>query len=194
MTPELADAELLGECRSPIARPDGADGSPYDLVLLDRDGVLNVQRDGYVTEPAQLELLPGAAEAVRSVNHAGCGVVLVTNQRGMATGRLTRRQLRDVHRTLVSQLAAAGAHLDAIQVCPHAENACGCRKPRPGLVREALRRAPWARAERCIMLGDRSVDTAAAQGAGVPAALVGGPNPTLAEALRQLISDSASRV
>lgn len=190
----MNDAELLGECRAPIDRPRGSEQAPYDLVLLDRDGTLNVHRPGYVSDPAELVLLPGAAQAVAALNNAGCSVVLITNQRGMATGELTRSQLVDVHRSLVAQLGAAGARLDAIQVCPHERNTCDCRKPRGGLVREALRRASWASPDRCLLLGDQPSDLDAAAAAGVTAAGVGGAEPSLRVVIEKLIRSNASRV
>ena len=190
----FSDAELLGENRAAIARPSGTGRAPYDLVLLDRDGTINVHRPGYVSDPADLVLLPGAARAVAALNRAGCAVVLVTNQRGMATGHLTRQQLLDVHRSLVAQLADAGARLDAIQLCPHERDTCDCRKPRGGLVREALRRAPWAAPDRCVLIGDQRTDLAAATCAGVTAVRVGGAGPSLQVVIAKLIPDKASRV
>lgn len=166
----LSDAALLGEDRSPIARG----GHPsYDLVLLDRDGTLNVHRTGYVDRPGDLVLLPGAAEAVRRLGEASVRTVLVTNQRGMATGALTRASLLGVQRALVRQLADAGANLDAIQLCPHQAGACDCRKPRAGLLREALRRAEWARPQRCVLIGDADSDLEPAQHLGMSARRVG---------------------
>lgn len=183
----LSDEELLGESRAPIARPVGAGGSPYDLVLLDRDGTLNVQQPGYVSSPRELILLPGAVAAVRACNAASCAVVLVTNQRGLSGGELTRRQLLSVHRALLAELARCGAWVDGIQVCPHAHDSCDCRKPRAGLVREALRRAPWADPRRCVMVGDRAIDLAAAAAAGVLAARVGHPHRPLVEVVGNLL-------
>lgn len=182
----LSDAELLGECRARIPRPSGSAAAPYDLVLLDRDGTLNVHRPGYVSDPADLVLLPGAAQAVAALNSAGCAVVLITNQRGMATGELSRVQLLEVHRSLVAQLARAGAALDAIQLCPHEENTCDCRKPRGGLIREALRRASWAAPGRCLLLGDQPSDLAAAAVVGTSAYRVGGAHASLQVVLEKL--------
>jgi len=190
----LTDAELLGECRTPVARPPAAGRAPYDLVLLDRDGTLNVQRPGYVGDPADLVLLPGAVEAVRACNRAGCAVVLVTNQRGLANGELTRAQLLAVHGRLVDELATANAHLDGIQVCPHEHATCDCRKPRAGLIREALRRAPWARRRRTVLLGDQPTDLRAAAAAGVRSELVTPADVPVDEVVTRLLRDHATRV
>ncbi|MBB2891380.1 D-glycero-alpha-D-manno-heptose-1,7-bisphosphate 7-phosphatase [Flexivirga oryzae] len=190
----LSDAELLGESRMPIPRPAGAGGAPYDLVLLDRDGTLNVRRPGYVTDPDDLVLLPGAVEAVRACNRAGCAVVLITNQRGLARGELSRTQLLAVHRRLIGELGRRDARLDAVQVCPHEKDTCDCRKPRAGLIREALRRASWARAGRTVLLGDQPTDAAAAGAGGVGSVLVGAPGTSLDAFVAELFRGHATRV
>lgn len=190
----LSDEELLGECRTAIRRPEGAGRAPYDMVLLDRDGTLNVHRPGYIAAPDELLLLPGTAQAVAAANRARCAVVLVTNQRGMATGELSRSQLLGVHRRLLTALAAGGARVDGIQVCPHEKETCDCRKPRGGLVREALRRAPWAAPERCVLLGDQSGDLAAASNAGVNASRVDGAGRSLLTVIRTLLRSGPTLV
>lgn len=134
-------------------------GAPFDLVLLDRDGTLNVRvEDGYVTRPDDLVMLPDAARAVGRITAAGCRTVLVTNQRGIARGRMTGADLASVHARLAEELADGGGRLDAIAVCPHEEGECRCRKPQDGLFRAALGRAPWARPDRCLMIGDMPTD------------------------------------
>jgi D-glycero-D-manno-heptose 1,7-bisphosphate phosphatase len=109
------------------------------LVLLDRDGTINRKppAGAYVTAPDGLELLPGAAAAIRRLNDAGIAVAVVTNQRGVARGELDEPRLRAIHAALRERLAAAGAHVDAIYHCPHERGTCGCRKPEPGLLAAA---------------------------------------------------------
>jgi D-glycero-D-manno-heptose 1,7-bisphosphate phosphatase len=150
-----------------VLDPPG-EGAPFDLVLLDRDGTINVRiPDGYVTRPDELRLLPGAAAAVGALTAAGCRTVLVTNQRGVARGLLDRSDLEAVHERLSHALAAEGGRLDAIAVCPHDTGVCSCRKPLDGLFRAALAAAPWAHPERCVMVGDMPSDLAPAQGLGM---------------------------
>ncbi|GAA3548162.1 D,D-heptose 1,7-bisphosphate phosphatase [Aeromicrobium flavum] len=156
---------LLGRDDSPIPPP--ARPGPWDLVLLDRDGTLNVHRPGYISSPAALRLRPGAAASVGRLTQAGIRTVLVTNQRGLATGLLAEDQLVEVHRALVDRLARWGGRLDAIEVCPHQTGTCDCRKPLPGMLLRAMARAPWARPERVVMVGDQPSDEAAAAAAGV---------------------------
>src|SRR5699024_9851740 len=80
-----------------------------------------------------------------------------------------RADLLAVHARLHRELVAVGARLDGIAVCPHEEGECDCRKPRDGLFREVLARAPWARAQRCVMIGDSPHDLAPARALGMRA-------------------------
>ena len=167
----LSDDELLGRGTGPIA-PAGPH-APYDIVFLDRDGTLNEHRPGYVDRPGDLILLPDAVAAVRALNDTGARVVLVTNQRGIATGALREADLLLVQRELVRQLAVGGAHLDAVQLCPHERGTCQCRKPAPGLLNTAFARAEWADRSRCVLFGDQDSDVEAARSAGIRGVLVG---------------------
>jgi D-glycero-D-manno-heptose 1,7-bisphosphate phosphatase len=138
------------------------------LLLLDRDGTVNVKapEGEYVTAPAVLELLPGAAEAIARANGAGVPVALVTNQRGVALGRMSERDLDAVHAELAAQLAGAGARVDAIFACVHERGTCSCRKPDPGLLLEALARFEVAPSD-AVMIGDADSDVEAGRRAGV---------------------------
>lgn len=154
--------------------PRPADGAPYDLVLLDRDGTLNERVPGsYVCRAADLVLLDGVADAVARLNGSGATVVVVTNQRGIARGLMTWDDLHDVHAALAAGLASAGGHVDGFAVCPHDLDECSCRKPADGLFREVLAAAPWAAATRCVMVGDSRTDVVPAVGLGMRAVLVG---------------------
>ncbi|WP_018155782.1 D-glycero-alpha-D-manno-heptose-1,7-bisphosphate 7-phosphatase [Demetria terragena] len=183
----LSEDALLGRDQTPFPAPTTS--RPHDLILLDRDGTLNVHRPGYISSPAELRLLPGAANAVRQLNALGAVVIVVTNQRGLATGALTAEQLVKVHRSLEERLARDGAHLDGIHVCPHDVGECRCRKPLPGLLEQALKRAPWAQVHRCLLLGDQPSDLAAAAALGIPAKQVGGSTVgSLQGCVRQLLN------
>lgn len=171
--------------------PAGAPGAPFDLVLLDRDGTINVRVvDDYVRRAADLVLLPGAAKAIRALNDVGCRVVVVTNQRGVSRGLMTLADLDAVHDQLVTLLGAEGARVDAVLTCPHGTGECGCRKPLPGLVDEALRRAPWARPERSLLVGDSQSDLDAAQAAGVPSRMVVDGGQSLLDVVLSVLGSS----
>lgn len=155
---------LCGLAHEPLPPPPVTGG--LDAVLLDRDGTLNVLGPGYRTL-GDFELLPGAAESVARLNALGVPVVLVTNQRGISTGALTWDALATVHAHLVEQLAAEGAHLDDIRLCPHASGECTCRKPSPGLIDAVVAENGWIGRKRTLFVGDAESDEMAAKAAGV---------------------------
>lgn len=169
--------------------PQTDPGAPWDIVFLDRDGTINTRLEGYVSDPHDLELLPGAADAVARLNRSGCRVVVVTNQRGLSTGRLTWGEWDAVMHRLHDLLTHSGAHIDRVELCPHAEGTCGCRKPRPGLFLQALAAAPWARARRCAVVGDMPSDVAPARHLGMHAIELGVDAPSLAAAVDMLLSE-----
>jgi D-glycero-D-manno-heptose 1,7-bisphosphate phosphatase len=133
---------------------------PIRWVFLDRDGTINVKAPAgeYVTTADQLELLPGAAEAIRRLNEAGVWVGVVTNQRGIARGEMTERDLQAVHVRLQDELACHDAHLDAIYHCPHEQGACSCRKPEPGLLLRAQGDRPGLTFAASALVGDAESD------------------------------------
>jgi D-glycero-D-manno-heptose 1,7-bisphosphate phosphatase len=142
-------------------------------ILLDRDGVLNIDH-GYVCTPERFEWTPGAVAAVRSANDAGVLVLVVTNQAGIARGRYTQAEFHHFMEWMNMQLRSNGAHLDGWYHCPHHPNgvvpeltvACQCRKPEPGMVAQAI--TEWGlEPRRCVMIGDKDSDIEAANRCGV---------------------------
>jgi histidinol-phosphate phosphatase family protein len=126
------------------------------FVFLDRDGVLNRKPDEgkYVTRVTEFALLPGVGEAVAQLNRSGRKAIVVTNQRGIALGLYTSEDLARIHEELRRGLAANGAHLDAIYVCPHNNGQCNCRKPLSGLFEQAFHDFPDATPANSVMIGD----------------------------------------
>jgi D-glycero-D-manno-heptose 1,7-bisphosphate phosphatase len=152
------------------------------VALLDRDGTINVKapEGEYITTPDELELLPGAARAIRLLNDAGVPVAVVTNQRGIALGRMTEEDLRAVHDRLSALLRDdGGARVDLWLHCPHEKDACSCRKPQPGMLVEALERL-GGDAATSLMAGDAPSDVEAGAAAGVPTERVSAERPLLA--------------
>jgi histidinol-phosphate phosphatase family protein len=133
------------------------DVSRRRFVLLDRDGTL-IQERHYLSDPDQVELVPGAGEALRRLRAAGLGAIVVTNQSGVARGLFDQARVEAIHARLRALLAAHGATLDAIYACPHApEEGCACRKPRTGLVERAQREFGLD-PRRCFVVGDKACD------------------------------------
>ena len=142
------------------------------LVLLDRDGVLNVDRPDSVRHPGELEMIPGAATAVARLKAAGLGVAVVTNQSVVGRGIIGPEMLERIHDKLREALAREGAAVDGWFICTdHPERAGERRKPRPGMIREALERFRVAPAD-AVMIGDSAGDLAAAAAAGCRLLLV----------------------
>lgn len=143
-------------------------------VFLDRDGTLNVKPpDGeYIERPETLELLPSAAQAVRMLNRAGLWTGVVTNQRGVALGRMSTEDLDAVHERLRHLLHLGGAFVDAIYVCPHAIDACDCRKPQPGLLLRAQSENPALDFARAAIVGDSPSDVLAGRRLGLRTVLI----------------------
>ena len=140
-------------------------------IFLDRDGVLNVYLPGdYVKSPGELTLLPGAAQAVRAINHTGVPVFIISNQQGVAKGLMTLEDLHHVDEALKINLAeSAGAHVEQSYYCPHAKSAnCDCRKPQAGMILQAAREHGIALLA-SVFIGDTETDAQAARAAGVGA-------------------------
>lgn len=109
----------------------------YSAAFLDRDGTI-IRDPGYVDDPADVEILPGAAEAISLLNARSIPVVLVTNQSGIGRGYYTEEDFGAVQSEVERQLALRGCALDAVHHCPHDPDAgCGCRKPALGMHRRA---------------------------------------------------------
>ena len=146
-----------------------------DAVFLDRDGTINVKAPpgDYITAPDQLELLPGAAEAIRELNQARIPVIVVTNQRGIALGRMTEADLAAVHARLSELLAERGARIDEILHCPHDEGVCACRKPGTLLLERGQRHLELPSLRRSWMIGDSSRDVHAGLAVGAQTVLLG---------------------
>lgn len=104
------------------------------LVILDRDGTINVDSDDYVKSEGEWVPIPGALEAIARLNHAGWHVVVASNQSGLGRGLFDVAALNAMHAKMHKLLAAVGGRVEAIFYCPHApDQACNCRKPLPGL-------------------------------------------------------------
>jgi D-glycero-D-manno-heptose 1,7-bisphosphate phosphatase len=111
------------------------------LVILDRDGTINVDRDDYVKSPEEWVPLPGALEAIARLNHAGVQVAVATNQSGLGRGLFDMAALNAMHARMNKMLADVGGRIDAVFFCPHSpEESCRCRKPASGLLEQIAER------------------------------------------------------
>lgn len=140
-------------------------------VFVDRDGVLNVKapEGSYVTSWDEFEWLPGAREGLRLLHEAGLPVIVVTNQRGIARGRMTQADLDDIHARM---RAEAGGAISAVYFCPH-EGGCRCRKPATGMFEDAAADLGLD-LTRTAFVGDRAGDMEAARAIGAQPVFVRG--------------------
>lgn len=147
----------------------GKDGKP--AVFLDRDGTICVLVE-YMDDPDQVQLIPGASEAIKRLNEQGFLVVMITNQSALARGYFTEEVLDAIHERLARVLEKEGAHIDATYFCPHhPDDKCACRKPRPGLVLNAAKEL-GIDLGRSFMVGDKLDDVKAGKTAGCKGIMV----------------------
>lgn len=105
------------------------------LLILDRDGVINEDRDDFVKSVEEWIPVPGAISAIARLSRAGYTIAVATNQSGLARGLFTEDDLMAMHQRLFDAVAAEGGTLDALFYCPHGPGeGCDCRKPAPGLL------------------------------------------------------------
>lgn len=151
-------------------------------VFLDRDGTVNKLK-GFITNPDEIELIDGAAEAISRFNALGYLVIIATNQPVIARGECTEDTLREIHNRLETLLGEKGAYVDAIYYCPHhpdkgfedeieeLKTVCDCRKPAPGLLLRAQKEFNVDMSE-SYMVGDSLRDVEAGKNAGCRAVLL----------------------
>ena len=142
------------------------------LVILDRDGTINEDRDDFVKTPDEWVPIPGALEAIARLNQAGWHTVIATNQSGLGRGTFDMAALSAMHTKMNQLLAKQGGRIDAVFFCPHApEDACNCRKPLPGLFEQIAERFGVELAD-VPVVGDSLRDLQAGAAVGCPPHLV----------------------
>ncbi len=136
------------------------------LVILDRDGVINVDSDAFVKSASEWIPIDGSIEAIARLSQAGFKVTVATNQSGIGRGLFERYAMYAMNRKLRRLVAAAGGVIDLIVFCPHRpDDGCACRKPAAGLLDEIARRMSLP-LEGAIVVGDsmRDLEAGASRG------------------------------
>jgi D-glycero-D-manno-heptose 1,7-bisphosphate phosphatase len=139
------------------------------LVILDRDGVINVDSDRFIKSPDEWKPIPGSLEAIARLNGAGFHVAVATNQSGIERGLLDMNTLNAIHAKMLKAVQEVGGRIDVIYYCPHSGDAgCRCRKPEPGMLIDIGQRLN-VDLEDVICIGDSPRDLeAAARVGGTP--------------------------
>ncbi len=135
--------------------------------FLDRDGVINQRapEGQYITRWEQMHFIPGVPEAIALLNQNDFLVIVVSNQRCVASGLTTAQEVDSLHQRMCNALAQNGARVDAVYYCPHELHPpCDCRKPKPGMLLEAAR-AHDIDLAKSWMIGDSDIDIEAGRNA-----------------------------
>jgi histidinol-phosphate phosphatase family protein len=157
---------------SPCPLPEGEGFHRTPLtVFVDRDGTIN-REVHHLSDPDQLELLPGAADGLRALCQAGCQLIIVSNQSPIGRGMFTEARLLEINARLTAMLSAEGVDIAAWYWCPHAPwDGCNCRKPAPGMLLRACDELGVILEESWV-IGDRLSDLQAGRHVGARTILV----------------------
>lgn len=142
-------------------------------VFLDRDGVINRERNDYTWKIQDLELLPGVVDFIRALRQKGYMVIVITNQGGIAKGLYSKAEYLKAEEYLSELMKAEGLHFDEVYFCPHHPQSgkCLCRKPGSQMLEKAIARFNID-PELSFMIGDRDRDVDAGRAAGLKSILV----------------------
>ncbi|HEX3017796.1 MAG TPA: D-glycero-beta-D-manno-heptose 1,7-bisphosphate 7-phosphatase [Caproicibacter sp.] len=141
-------------------------------IFLDRDGVINEDRDDYVKGVKELKIFPFVPQSIKRLNDAGLQVFVVSNQQGIAKGLFSRNDLNEMKNEIDRQVEQAGGKIEKYYFCMHlASDGCSCRKPKPGLLIKAANEYNFDTKE-SIMIGDSERDIIAGKNAGCKTILV----------------------
>ncbi len=136
------------------------------LIVLDRDGVINVDSDLFIKSPDEWVAIEGSLEAIALLNQAGYRVVVASNQSGIGRGLFDMAALNAMHHKMHTALASVGGRIDAVFFCPHTtQDKCECRKPRSGMLKMIAERFDIDRSQTPVV-GDslRDLQAGAAEG------------------------------
>ncbi len=141
-------------------------------IFLDRDGVINENRSDYVKSWSEFRFLPGSREAIAKLTQAGHRIVVCTNQAGVARGTISIETVHEIHRRMMTSISEMGGKIEKVYCCPHdKDEACACRKPRPGMLFQA-RDELGLDMHDAVFIGDSITDIRAGLAAGVHVVLV----------------------
>ena len=134
--------------------------SNFDTLFLDRDGVINVKLQGkYVQSFSEFEFISGSLSAISKLSQLFFRVIIITNQQGIGKGIMTEVDLNTLHFKMQQKIEYYGGRIDKIYYCPHLESDnCLCRKPRPGMIKNAIIDFPEIKIDHSYLVGDSDSD------------------------------------
>lgn len=136
-------------------------------IFLDRDGIININRNDYVKSWEEFEFSPDIFEFLRFISLSDYLIIIITNQSAVGRGLLSSKELLNIHSNMFKELENNGGRIDALFFCTHTpEDNCDCRKPKPGLLLSASEFFDIDLSQ-SIFIGDSESDIEAAKAAGV---------------------------
>ena len=109
------------------------------FIFLDRDGVININRDDYVKSIDEFIFLPNAINAIKKLNNLGFKIIIITNQSLINRGIISENELKEIHLHMLNKLKKHDCKIEKIYFCPHRpDENCSCRKPNTGLIKKAI--------------------------------------------------------
>ena len=134
--------------------------SNFDTLFLDRDGVINVKLEGkYVQNFSEFEFISGSLSAISKLSQLFFRIIIITNQQGIGKGIMTQFDLNTLHFKMQQKIECYGGRIDKIYFCPHLESDnCLCRKPRPGMIKNAIIDFPEIKIDHSYLVGDSDSD------------------------------------
>ena len=132
----------------------------FDTLFLDRDGVINTKLEGkYVRNFSEFEFMPGALDSISKLSNLFNRILIVTNQQGIAKGIMSEADLNTLHTQMQERIEKLGGKINKIYYCPHLEIMnCMCRKPKSGMIEQAIIDFPEINIENSYLIGDSDSD------------------------------------
>ena len=147
------------------------------VLFLDRDGVINVEAEGYVTDWSEFEFLPDALDTIKRATDEGYDIIIISNQSAIGRGLCSRETIDEIMSNMVERVEARGGKIMDIFYCPHTpEDKCDCRKPEPGLFFQAADKYNIKLTDTWFV-GDKLTDVAVAMMVGTRPILIRGGKP-----------------
>ena len=148
-----------------------------NVLFLDRDGVINVEAEGYVTDWSEFEFLPDALDSIKRATDKGYGIIIISNQSAISRGLCSRETIDEIMSNMVERIEAHGGKIKDIFYCPHSpEDMCKCRKPEPDLFFQAAEKYN-IKLTNTWFVGDKLTDVEVAMRVGAKPILIRGGRP-----------------
>lgn len=162
----------MATCSAYKRHPVNGSAPASGAIFLDRDGVINRNRDDHVKSWAEFTFMPTVLESIRRLTATGLPIFVVTNQAVISRGLVSETEIAEIHARMTAVIAEAGGHITRVYHCPHdAHDNCDCRKPKPGMLLQAQREY-GIDLTRSFMVGDAWTDIEAGLSVGARGILV----------------------